>query len=144
MKDRTYSINKSSRVAETVVPDSTEERTGSLFDLSEFRRRVNVGDMLFESLQVMVRLQFPALNFCIAYRAVNPWLKGLVVTGIDSLDGNILVTTKGSNDSGLVGKDNPVGRVGREKTLEEGDSRVKYHGTLTASFCMDVDLMSVH
>ncbi|KAG2355310.1 hypothetical protein BDR07DRAFT_1453816 [Suillus spraguei] len=49
--------------------------------------------MLFESLQVMVRLQFPALNFCIAYRAVNPWLKGLVVTGIDSLDGNILYMT---------------------------------------------------
>jgi hypothetical protein len=55
-----------------------------------------------------------------------------------------LVTAKGSNDGSLVGKNDLVGRVGREKTLEEGDSRVKDHGTLTASLGMDVDFMGVH
>lgn len=90
-----------------------------------------------------MRSQFPRSKLC-AYWAVGPWLKGPVVTGLDSLDGNVLVTAERSNDGGLVGKNDLVGRVGREKTLEEGDGRVKDDGTLTAGLGMDVDLMGVH
>jgi len=84
------------------------------------------------------------LKPCAAYRAISPRLKGPVVTGLDSLDGHVLVPAEGSNDGGLVSKDDLVGRVGREKTLEEGDGRVEDHSTLTASLGMDVDLMCVH
>ena len=56
---------------------------------------------------------------------------------------NVLVTTEGSNDSSLVGENDLVVGVGREETLEEGDSRVEDDGALGTSLDADLDFVVV-
>jgi len=67
MRGVTYSVLESGRAAENVVPGSTEERTSSLFDRLELGRRIDIGDVLLESLKVMVRSRFPMfeLLYCL-------------------------------------------------------------------------------
>jgi hypothetical protein len=51
-----------------------------------------------------------------------------------------LITTKGSNNSGLIGKNDLVVWGWREETLQKGDSGVEHDGALNTSLDSNFDL----
>ena len=77
------------------------------------------------------------------YRTVRPRLERAVVAGLNGLNGNVLVTAKWRNNRRLVGKGDPVRRVGREETLEERGRGVKDSSTLTTDLHADSDLSEI-
>ncbi len=54
-----------------------------------------------------------------------------------------MITTKGSNNSGLLGKNNLVVWGRREETLWKGNSRVEHYSALNASLGTNFDLAVV-
>jgi hypothetical protein len=53
---------------------------------------------------------------------------------------DVLITSEGSDNSGLVGKDDLVVRGRREETLQNGDGGIEHDGALNASLDSDFDL----
>lgn len=57
--------------------------------------------------------------------------------------GDILITTKWSNDSLPIGESDFIVGVGREQSLEESNRRVEYNGAFDPSLDANLDLVVV-
>lgn len=57
---------------------------------------------------------------------------------------NVLVSTEGGNDGGLVGQGDLVVRVGGEQALEKRDSRVENNRALGSGLDADLDFAIVY
>ena len=77
------------------------------------------------------------------YRAVGPGLERAIVAGLNSLNGDVLVASKGCDNCRLVRERDLVVRVRGEEALEKRGGRVENRGALATDFDADGDLSEV-
>ena len=68
---------------------------------------------------------------------------GAVIARLHSLNRDVLVAVERSHHGRLIGKRDPVRRVGREETLQQCGPRIEHGGALATDFDTDGDLLQV-